>query len=137
MENIELKKLETATIDELKSILNTIGKNINVQSLEYSFTEDLMEGLIEILGEEHLEYMYENYEEEIDEKEFNFINESFIKSIKDKGLKFFEPYFENISNFYNYNRWLFSYSSETEFAYWAEFNFNNFFKINFLLSDFK
>ena len=47
MKNKDLKYLETATIDELKSILNSISKNINVLSLDYSLTDDLMEGLME------------------------------------------------------------------------------------------
>ena len=137
MKNKDLKYLETATIDELKSILNSISKNINVLSLDYSLTDDLMEGLMEILGEEHLEYLYENYEDDIDEDEMDSITESFIKSINNKDLKFFEPYFENVSNFKNYNRWLFSFSSEIEFPYWAEFNFIEFFENNFKLSSFK
>ena len=45
MKNKDLKYLETATIDELKSILNSISKNINVLSLDFSLTDDLMEGL--------------------------------------------------------------------------------------------
>lgn len=137
MKNKELKYLETATIDELKSILDSISKNINVLSLDVSLTDDLMEGLMELLGEEHLEYLYENFEDDVDEDDMDSISESFIKSIKNKDLKFFEPYFENVSNFKNYNRWLFSFSSEIEFPYWAEFNFIEFFENNFKLSSFK
>ena len=47
MKNKDLKYLEAATNDELKSILNSISKNINVLSLDYSLTDDLMEGLME------------------------------------------------------------------------------------------
>ncbi len=51
MKNKDLKYLETATIDELKSILNSISKNINVLSLDFSLTDDLMEGFMELLGD--------------------------------------------------------------------------------------
>ena len=81
------------------------------------------------LREEIYEYMLNFHENEI---ESNL--EEMVCNILNEDIKFLLPYFENTYNLKNYNRWLFSFSSEIEFAYWAEFNFEKFFKNNFFKS---
>ena len=78
------------------------------------------------LREEIYEYMLNFHENEI---ESNL--EEMVCNILNEDIKFLLPYFENTYNLKNYNRWLFSFSSEIEFAYWAEFNFEKFFKNHF------
>ena len=131
----KLKRLETAKIDELNSILQSIGKNKNVISLDFTLVDGIIDSLLELIDEELQEYLCESYEDELSYEETLSTSKSFIKKMNQKDISFFEPYFENVSNFKNYNRWLFSYSSEMEFAYWAEFNFNLFFDDNFTLKN--
>jgi len=137
MNTKELKRLETVSIDDLKSILKSIGKNKNIISLDYSLMDELLDGLLESILEELQEYLYENFENDLDDDEIMTISELFIQNLNLKGVDFFEPYFENKTNFKNFNRWLFTYSSETVFAHWADFNFNLFFSENFELANYK
>ena len=48
MENLNYFFLETASIDELKLILNSINKNVNIIALDFSFSNDIIDELIDV-----------------------------------------------------------------------------------------
>jgi hypothetical protein len=136
MKKIKFDYLKNASISELKQIINAIRENPKVVALDITMSDVLLNDLFYFIKEQLIEHLYNHHENTVDFNQFNEISISFLNKIRNNDIKFFEAYFEDESNFYNYNRWLFSYSSEGSFAEWAEFNFEKFFEDNFHIQDF-
>jgi hypothetical protein len=130
MKTETLKSIETASIDDLKKIIGSLRNNKDVKALDINLSIDVIERINEELYEELFEYLFGINDGEIDEDDYEKISEKFFKSIDSKGLDFYEPYFNDLENYNNINRWEFSYCSEFPFIYWVEMDIIKFFKDN-------
>jgi hypothetical protein len=131
MKTETLKSIETASIDDLKKIIESLYRNKDVKALDINLSINVLERINEELDELLFEYLYGNDEVEFDEDDYEKISEKFFKSIDSKGLDFFEPYFNDLEKYNNFNRWEFCYYyEECYFIRWAEMDENKFFKDN-------
>ena len=130
MKTETLKSIETASIDDLKKIIESLYRNKDVKAIDINLSIDVLEKINEELDELLLEYLFENYEVKFDEDEYEKFSEKFFMSFDSKSIDFYEPYFNDLENYYNFNRWEFCYYEECYFIRWAEMDINKFFKDN-------
>jgi len=126
-----LSTIETATNAEINEIIQALNKNKNIISIDITTDFEFIESIIESIEEPFEEYLYENYEDEIEDLDINEIKTDFIELLKLKDLSFFEEYSENEENLNNYNRWLFSHSNQMSIDEWIELDFQRLFEENF------
>ena len=130
MKTETLKSIETASIDDLKKIIASLYRNKDVKAIDINLSINVLEKINEELDELLLEYLYENYDVKFDEDEYEKLSEKFFMSFDSKSLDFYEPYFNDLENYHNFNRWEFCYYEECYFIVWAEMDINKFFKDN-------
>ena len=126
-----LSTIETATNAEINEIIKALTKNKHIISIDITTDFEFIESIIESIEELFEEYLYENYEDEIEDLDIDEIKTDFIELLKLKDLSFFEEYAENEENFNNYNRWLFSHSNQMSIDEWIELDSQRLFEENF------
>lgn len=127
-----LKKIENATIEEMKLILASVRKNENIIGFDVSMFDDIKIYLLPELLEEFDEYLCENIDEELKEAELESIRAPFAKYLDDIDFPSFEKYVQDSDNLYNYNRWLLTHVEFTNLLEWIEFDLCCFFEDYFL-----
>jgi hypothetical protein len=130
MKTETLKSIETASIDDLKKIIESLYRNKDVKALDINLSINVLEKINEELDELLFEYLYGNDEVEFDEDDYEKISEKFFMSFDSKSIDFYEPYFNDLEKYNNFNRWEFCYYEECYFIRWAEMDENKFFKDN-------
>ena len=126
-----LSTIETATNAEINEIIKALTKNKHIISIDITTDFEFIESIIESIEELFEEYLYENYEDEIEDLDIDEIKTDFIELLKLKDLSFFEEYAENEENFNNYNRWLFSHSNQMSIDEWIELDSQRLFEENY------
>ena len=129
-----LSTIETATNAELNKIIQALSKNKHIISIDITTDFEFIENIIESIEELFEEYLYENYEDEIEDLDIDEIKTDFIELLRLKDLSFFEEYSENEDNFNNFNRWLFSHSDQMSIDEWIELDYERLFEENFKLN---
>ena len=126
-----LSTIETATNAEINEVIQALTKNKHIISIDITTDFEFIESIIVSIEELFEEYLYENYEDEIEDLDIDEIKTDFIELLKLKDLSFFEEYAENEENFNNYNRWLFSHSNQISIDEWIELDSQRLFDENF------
>jgi hypothetical protein len=129
-----LSTIKTATNAELNEIIQALTKNKHIISIDITTDFEFIESIIESIEELFEEYLYENYEDEIEDLDIDEIKTDFIDLLKLKDLNFFKEYSENEDNFNNFNRWLFSHSDQISIDEWIELDYERLFDENFKLN---
>ena len=129
-----LSTIETATNAEINEIIKALTKNKHIISIDITTDFEFIENIIESIEELFEEYLYENYEDEIEDLDIDEIKTDFIELLRLKDLSFFEEYSENEDNFNNFNRWLFSHSDQMSIDEWIELDYERLFDENFKLN---
>ena len=129
-----LSTIETATNAELNKIIQALSKNKHIISIDITTDFEFIESIIVSIEELFEEYLYENYEDEIEDLDIDEIKTDFIELLRLKDLSFFEEYSENEDNFNNFNRWLFSHSDQMSIDEWIELDYERLFDENFKLN---
>ena len=129
-----LSTIETATNAELNEIIQALTKNKHIISIDITTDFEFIESIIESIEELFEEYLYENYEDEIEDLDIDEIKTDFIDLLKLKDLNFFKEFSENKDNFNNFNRWLFSHSDQMSIDEWIELDYDRLFDENFKLN---
>jgi hypothetical protein len=129
-----LSTIETATNAEINEIIQALTKNKHIISIDITTDFEFIESIIESIEELFEEYLYENYEDEIEDLDIDEIKTDFIDLLKLKDLNFFKEYSENEDNFNNFNRWLFSHSDQISIDEWIELDYERLFDENFKLN---
>jgi hypothetical protein len=129
-----LSTIETATNAEINEIIQALTKNKHIISIDITTDFEFIESIIESIEELFEEYLYENYEDEIEDLDIDEIKTDFIDLLKLKDLNFFKEYSENEDNFNNFNRWLFSHSDQMSIDEWIDLDYERLFDENFKLN---
>jgi hypothetical protein len=139
MRRSTLKAIENCSIEELKSILNSIGINNKTIFLDFILEDEIIAELLDSLLqplEIFLEKGCEMHGVMITTAEANRINEiieTFFEEeeIYEKELSYFLPFVGNVNNLYQYKQWKDKEKENISFYQWIEFDCNRFFEFMF------
>ena len=77
-----LSTIETATNVEINEIIQALTKNKHIISIDITTDFEFIESIIESIEELFEEYLYENYEDEIEDLDIDEIKTDFIELLK-------------------------------------------------------
>jgi hypothetical protein len=128
MKNETKEMIKNANMSTLREFINCLNINPNVNSIDISYNEDIVEILIAELPDYLIDFLSEIDENNktIDELESIALNQ--LQRLKEIDIEVISKYAQLEDNFFNFKRWEFSYVDDMMFSEWAEIDTDQLFQ---------